>query len=1401
MKLEKQLINLIKTASRRPEATDLTAKVLRIEGQTAWVHFDGGAEETPVEMSISCEPGDDVRVRINKGAAYIIGNNTNPPTNDRIIVKYAANLAQAAREVANRAYKNLQELLQTYVNKGSSNIDVLSTAMSQDENGTNVYGDISTAGDHYVKVNESGMDVRRVAVGGQTAETDPVTAHIGTDYVALGERAEGEIGEGSYSEGKDILNSGKYSHVEGYENQIKPRSGETGRETAAHVEGYQTYIQAVRSNSARRRGNHVEGYKSYIGDRNDTSSGASYIDGAHVEGRYTSVNSHAGHAEGSYSWVTGESGHAEGNGTEAAGLESHAEGSNTKASGLAAHTEGAGYSHGDGGVASGNYSHHENYDNVASGNSSHASGYRTKASGNRAATFGSFTQASHTDQFAIGRDNVDKDDTYFEIGNGASTSYRGQGTPANVFEITRSGYLRTGQGMTDIGFGKESGNMGYYEPGSSGAVFTPWVPLVNGKIPETFLPSYVDDVIEGYYNSTDGKFYEESTYQTEIAGERGKIYISLDTDKSYRWSRTVFVELTSGGVVYSAGSGIDISGTNEISADNTIARMTDLSGYLPLAGGTMTGAINSQHIVPATDDSYRLGSSSSKYNSAYIKRIYNLASIESTTDGSKRLLVPAKSGTIAVNEDLPEVVKNLIAVNPILTSGALIANITISGVAKNIYSPVPDWAQTVSTEPDYIKNKPAIPSKTSDLTNNSGFITLYDIPPIPSRTSDLTNDSGFITINDIPTIPDELADLEDDSTHRLVTDTEKSTWNGKSDFSGSYNDLSDKPTIPAAQVNSDWNATSGVARILNKPTIPSVPVTIQNGGTGGTTVAAARANLDVLKTVLYGGYYPSSQTAGWYTIFEFPHRTMTLAILQIISEEYENSSAIVFINGRYAQQGTTWASQSPEVTLFGNVDYGTAGGYTKFRITQNGGQGRLALDIYANGRGANLRIKVLYCDVTDYNVYSTLTPAVYSTVLREVQRNFLDSIETTGNLSLRDSIYMRGYTRAGAYIHTGSTPKNAESWSEFLDNSGIDAEEGINICQGINETSGIHMDGNTIVMWSPCDDGALWYYDEDEGDPVFHIDDTGTYYNKSGISYLPLSGGTMNAGAKITFTNSATEDGIYLNNGSYQLRLIIGSDGVKRGLWDGSRWMIYEDATNVTLQSPGSLILNNNTVINHTEGNWNSGLRINSVAGNANGSANITFGGPSGSYTGTNDSYPMYQIGKTSSKSGAFFLNSRISGVERVLMYGHNAGLQFYSFDQTKQVDIQNDGIRTRTNKLYLHGKDNNYSDGSGEPSSPLILDGFESGQITANSSENTNVNIASTGDELVLVFLSAASGNSFYAVRLLRNNNGTLQTINLASNGTSIATISLNANQTNYITIKNTSSSYRLYYKILKLG
>ena len=51
-------------------------------------------------------------------------------------------------------------------------------------------------------------------------------------------------------------------------------------------------------------------------------------------------------------------------------------------------------------------------------------------------------------------------------------------------------------------------------------------------------------------------------------------------------------------------------------------------------------------------------------------------------------------------------------------------------------------------------------------------------------------------------------------------------------FDGDYNSLSNKPTIPAAQVASDWDAVGGVSRILNKPTIPPVTsLTVNPAGT------------------------------------------------------------------------------------------------------------------------------------------------------------------------------------------------------------------------------------------------------------------------------------------------------------------------------------------------------------------------------------------------------------------------------------------------------------------------------------------------------------------------------------------------------------------------------------------
>jgi len=99
---------------------------------------------------------------------------------------------------------------------------------------------------------------------------------------------------------------------------------------------------------------------------------------------------------------------------------------------------------------------------------------------------------------------------------------------------------------------------------------------------------------------------------------------------------------------------------------------------------------------------------------------------------------------------------------------------------------------------------------------NSALNAKADSSDIPTKTSDLTNDSGYITGYT------ETDPIYSASVAAGITSSDITAWNNKSDFSGNYNDLTNKPTIPAAQVNSDWNATSGLARILNKPTLATV---------------------------------------------------------------------------------------------------------------------------------------------------------------------------------------------------------------------------------------------------------------------------------------------------------------------------------------------------------------------------------------------------------------------------------------------------------------------------------------------------------------------------------------------------------------------------------------------------
>ena len=66
----------------------------------------------------------------------------------------------------------------------------------------------------------------------------------------------------------------------------------------------------------------------------------------------------------------------------------------------------------------------------------------------------------------------------------------------------------------------------------------------DGKVPSTQLPSYVDDVLEGYVSDDLKKFYKDSAKSSEYTGETGKIYVDMNNNKTYRWSGSTYVVIS-----------------------------------------------------------------------------------------------------------------------------------------------------------------------------------------------------------------------------------------------------------------------------------------------------------------------------------------------------------------------------------------------------------------------------------------------------------------------------------------------------------------------------------------------------------------------------------------------------------------------------------------------------------------------------------------------------------------------------------------------------------------------------------------------------------------------------------------------------------------------------------------
>ena len=104
--------------------------------------------------------------------------------------------------------------------------------------------------------------------------------------------------------------------------------------------------------------------------------------------------------------------------------------------------------------------------------------------------------------------------------------------------------------------------------------------LVDGKVPAAQLPSFVDDVLE-----------YASTSAFPAAGESGKIYVALDTNKTYRWGGSDYVEISESLALGETSSTAYAGDKGKANAD----AISDIQDLIP------SGASTSNKLATASD--------------------------------------------------------------------------------------------------------------------------------------------------------------------------------------------------------------------------------------------------------------------------------------------------------------------------------------------------------------------------------------------------------------------------------------------------------------------------------------------------------------------------------------------------------------------------------------------------------------------------------------------------------------------------------------------------------------------------------------------------------------------------------------------------------------------------------
>lgn len=385
----------------------------------------------------------------------------------------------------------------------------------------------------------------------------------------------------------------------------------------------------------------------------------------------------------------------------------------------------------------------------------------------------------------------------------------------------------------------------------------------------------------------------DGTNYTPTVVEDSDSFVDYETDIDIKCdgnvhTATLKLELPktgSGGETYTAGSGIDIDEDNVISA-----KIKAGSGIVvdDSSDGSVEIAIDSTTVASKSDllGFVKQVASSEQTIRNTVSLVNNVVNFEanSTAPSIKLKGTGSVSGTIQVNSENKLYYNN--------QRVAMLSDVPAAQVQS-------DWSQNDNTQVDYIKNKPTIGNGTIQIEKNGALINSFTLNQtgneviditVPTTTSELTNNSGFVTSSDViikessstqeikgtsglsAQIPLRLNNNANADDYVYIGFYNQNTTRGQLGVNpsnkliykigGAENELAYKSDIPAL-VQSNWTEVNPMSAsyIQNKPTIPTKVSDLVNDS-GFLTQTTANALYNKIKGHLSTATLPADPNKG-----------------------------------------------------------------------------------------------------------------------------------------------------------------------------------------------------------------------------------------------------------------------------------------------------------------------------------------------------------------------------------------------------------------------------------------------------------------------------------------------------------------------------------------------------------